>query len=190
MQHQPKRNRFLLPAVALVALVALTLMVLAPTEAAPAQEEAAAADWEVIADGLGNPRGLTFGPDGALYVAEAGSGGDGACVPDPEGGNRCFGNTGAITKVTFDAGMNPTNQEQVITGVGSLANEDSGTATGGPTAVAFYSGVFGDSFDLHSGPSFSLRGITSSPWISCPRHGRRRSGSAKTPQACVPPCSR
>ena len=33
----------------------------------------------VIADGLDNPRGLTFAPDGTLYVAEAGQGGAGPC---------------------------------------------------------------------------------------------------------------
>jgi len=33
-------------------------------------------NWEVIASGLTNPRNLHFGPDGALYVAEAGIGGE------------------------------------------------------------------------------------------------------------------
>lgn len=165
MQHQRHRIRPILAAAGLLAVAALLLFIMAPTEAAPAVEEAAAAQWDVIADGMGNPRGLTFGPDGALYVAEAGSGGDGACVPDPEGGDRCYGETGAITKITFDADMNPTGQEQIITGVGSLANEDTGSATGGPTAVAFdgadmyfTTGYGGDPADLLPAGPFGASG--------------------------------
>jgi glucose/arabinose dehydrogenase len=55
---------------------------------------------KVVADGLDNPRGIGFGPDGALYVAESGSGGPGPenCIPSPEGGApACFGRTGAVT---------------------------------------------------------------------------------------------
>lgn len=58
----------------------------------------------VVASGLDNPRGLAFGPDGALYVAEAGRGGTSTlCVPAPEPPfpvNRCLGPSGAITRIT------------------------------------------------------------------------------------------
>jgi hypothetical protein len=47
----------------------------------------------VIASGLDNPRGLAFGTDGALYVAEAGRGGTSTlCAPDAgTGANRAMG---------------------------------------------------------------------------------------------------
>src|SRR4029453_13231682 len=35
----------------------------------------AAAPFTVVADGLRSPRGLTFGPDGRLFVAQTGDGG-------------------------------------------------------------------------------------------------------------------
>ena len=41
---------------------------------------------KVVAEGLNNPRGIGIGPDGALYVAESGTGGTGVCIPGPEGG--------------------------------------------------------------------------------------------------------
>src|SRR5688572_25887205 len=72
----------------------------------------------VIASGLDNPRGLAFGADGALYVAEAGRGGTSAlCAPDPgTGANRCYGPTGAVTRIT---GIGA--QQRVVTGLPSIA---------------------------------------------------------------------
>jgi hypothetical protein len=46
--------------------------------------------------GLDNPRGIGFGPDGALYVAESGSGGAGRCMAGPEGADVCFGRSGGV----------------------------------------------------------------------------------------------
>src|SRR3954464_8199099 len=55
----------------------------------------------VVARGLDNPRGIAFGPEGALYVAEAGGGGSGPCTPFELGGEPvCFGPTGAVTRVS------------------------------------------------------------------------------------------
>ncbi len=61
----------------------------------------------VIATGLLGPRGLTFGPDGALYVAEAGSGGTTSTasqctqVPGPVG-PYTGGPTARISKIARD----------------------------------------------------------------------------------------
>lgn len=79
----------------------------------------------VIATGLNNPRGLSFGPDGALYVAEAGSGGPGPCGPGPEG-DRCYGETGSVSRI--DPQTNAATR--VVSALPSLAGPDGSFATG------------------------------------------------------------
>lgn len=56
----------------------------APTSAAAVSTAtlAASVHIEVYATGFNNPRGLKFGPDGKLYVAEGGPGGSGSTVGD------------------------------------------------------------------------------------------------------------
>ena len=83
-----------------------------------------------VATGLNNPRGLTFSPDGALYVAESGTGGSGPCFPGPEGGEVCYGTSGSITVV--DNGT----QSRLITGLPSIAEHDGSSAIG-PSDVSF-----------------------------------------------------
>lgn len=86
-------------------------------------------DVEVIAEGLNNPRGLSLAPNGWLYVAEAGVGGAGTCLPNPEPGQppRCYGETGALTRVDPD-GMAPL--KRVVTGLPSMAGPGGFAATG------------------------------------------------------------
>jgi hypothetical protein len=87
----------------------------------------------VVAKGLNNPRGLAFDSHGALYVAEAGRGGKGKCIPGPEGGQVCFGSSGSVTRIAGG------HQTRVLTGLPSLAAPD-GTGATGPSDVAIGDG--------------------------------------------------
>lgn len=105
-------------------LALVTGLATATASTATADDRAPASGTpRVIATGLDNPRHLHWGK-GGLYVAEAGSGGDGACLPSPEGGDMCLGATGAITRVKDG------RQRRVVTGLPSLAAENGGGAIG------------------------------------------------------------
>lgn len=93
----------------------------------------AAPQVEVIAKGLSNPRGLAFAPDGALYVAEAGKGGNGECAVLGDGQTGCYGETGAVLRIDITGARAPV---RVLRNLPSLAPEGGFGATG-PQAVAF-----------------------------------------------------
>jgi hypothetical protein len=114
--------------------VALVVAALAITSLRPAQTGLQAqGGLELVVSGLVNPRGLTFAPDGALYVAEAGSGGGGPCFLSGNGQTVCFGPTGAITKITLGGTATKT---RVISGLPSVAPSNATGATG-PHDVQF-----------------------------------------------------
>ena len=90
----------------------------------------------VVAEGLSNPRGMTFGPGGDLYVAESGRGGDGPCLTSGDGQSQCIGATGAIARV--DVGTGDTTR--VVSGLPSIAaqgGEGAGAAATGPNDIVF-----------------------------------------------------
>ena len=78
---------------------------------------------KVVATGLDNPRLLSFSGSGDLFIAESGTGGEGPCLPAPEG-EACFGLTGAVTRVRHGA------QTRVLDGLPSMAGANGGGASG------------------------------------------------------------
>jgi hypothetical protein len=89
-----------------------------------------------IAKGLDNPRDLTFGPWGALYVAEAGNGaepGSKECIPGGAGGNpeeqMCVGFTSGVSRI------DRWGVHKIVSGLVSLA-EANGSSAEGTSAVA------------------------------------------------------
>lgn len=87
---------------------------------------------KTFASGLHNPRGLAFAPNGALYVAEAGMGGPGPCLPSPSAPVlRCYGETGALAVIDAQGQV-----RRVARGLPSMALPN-GTAEGGPVDVSF-----------------------------------------------------
>jgi hypothetical protein len=74
---------------------------------------AADAPYQVIAGGLHSPRGLTFGPGGRLYVAEAGQGGSGGSP---------IGYNGSIDEIVGPASAHP-SLRTVVSGLASIGDE-------------------------------------------------------------------
>ncbi|MBA3330230.1 MAG: ScyD/ScyE family protein [Actinobacteria bacterium] len=109
-------------------LIAPALLVVVACLAVAGTAGSGGAAFTVVMSGLDNPRGLAFGPEGALYVAEAGRGGDGPCI-FLRGASMCYGPTGAVSRLSLG------DQARVVTGLPSYA-AGGATATG-PADISF-----------------------------------------------------
>jgi sugar lactone lactonase YvrE len=85
----------------------------------------------VVMSGLDNPRGLAFGPEGGLYVAEAGRGGPGPPCAMIRGELQCVGASGAVSRLWKGT------QERIATGLPSYAPAGGAGATG-PHDISFH----------------------------------------------------
>lgn len=105
-----------------------------------------------VATGLDNPRGLAFAPNGALYVAEAGRGGEGPCYVASDGEENCVGATGAVTEVWRGT------QRRLVSGLPSAAPQGGGGATGPHDVSLDGSGRIMVTIGLGTDPTLVARG--------------------------------
>ena len=124
-----------------VRLTLLAACVVATTLAVSQAVAGGATGMQTIASHLNNPRGVGIGPDGTVYVAEAGAGGKAVCQKGPEGTN-CAGFSGAIVQVRngqqsvyasgFISGADPTGN--FATGIDGMTVSPGGSVYGIVTA--------------------------------------------------------
>jgi hypothetical protein len=110
----------------------------------------AAADPVPVATGLDNPRGITIGSDGALYVAESGRGGSEliSAVVEGQPAFACLGETGGVTRIdsngqqrvadlpSFAGAFDPDGPGPVVPTCPTTGSNAVGVAAVGPTNVS------------------------------------------------------
>jgi sugar lactone lactonase YvrE len=140
--------------VGLTALLVAAVPVVASPTAGGVAAEPSSAQVTVFASGLNNPRGLAFGPEGDLYVAEGGLGGslttteaDCTQVPPPVG-PYSGGFTSRISKIDPN-GVRTTVADGLAS---SQTSPESGSLVSGIADVAF---VGGELYALQGGAGCS-----------------------------------
>ncbi len=127
------------------AALSAAALALAVVPAAAQTPSLSPSPFQVVMSGLDNPYGLAFGPDGSLYVAEAGTGNSGAATGanfvNGAGDHVYFGDTGAVSRLASGV------QTRVVSGLPSLDTAGGGGGATGLSGLAFSGGqlygVFG-----------------------------------------------